>query len=115
LPRCCDAEEIIQAAGRAVALTRQLLAFSRKQVLLPTRVDVNELVANLSTMLERLLGEHIELTTALDPTRPVVRADAGQIEQALINLVVNARDAMPAGGRITIATATAQLADTTTP
>jgi two-component system cell cycle sensor histidine kinase/response regulator CckA len=106
-----DAEEIIQAAGRAVALTKQLLAFSRKQVLLPTRVDVNELVANVSTMLKRLIGEHIELTTALDPTRPVVRADPGQIEQALINLVVNARDAMPAGGRIIIATATARLDD----
>jgi PAS domain S-box-containing protein len=104
-----DAEEIIEAAGRAAALTRQLLAFSRKQVLLPTRLDVNKLVANITTMLKRLLGDHIELTTAFDPTVPAVRADAGQLEQILINLVVNARDAMTAGGRITIATATAQL------
>jgi CheY-like chemotaxis protein len=104
-----DAEEIIQAASRAAALTRQLLAFSRKQVLLPTRLDVNVVVANVSTMLKRLLGDHIELTTAFDPALPAVRADAGQLELVLINLVVNARDAMAAGGRITIATATAQL------
>jgi PAS domain S-box-containing protein len=104
-----DAEEIVQAAARAATLTRQLLAFSRKQVLLPTRLDVNQLVANISTMLKRLIGDHIELTTAFEPALPAVRADAGQIEQALINLVVNARDAMAAGGRITIDTATAQL------
>jgi PAS domain S-box-containing protein len=104
-----DAEEIIQAAGRAVALTRQLLAFSRKQVLVPTRLDVNELVANVSTMLKRLIGEHIELTTGFDPALPAVHADVGQIEQVLINLVVNARDAMAEGGHITITTATAHL------
>jgi PAS domain S-box-containing protein len=104
-----DAEEIIQAAGRAATLTRQLLAFSRKQVLLPTRLDLNALVANISNMLKRLVGDHIELTTAFEPALPAVRADAGQLEQALINLVVNARDAMAAGGRITIATAMAQL------
>jgi PAS domain S-box-containing protein len=104
-----DAEEIIHAAGRAAGLTRQLLAFSRKQVLLPSRLDVNELVANVSTMLKRLIGDHIELTTAFDPTVSAVRADAGQLEQVLINLVVNARDAMAAGGRITITTAMAEL------
>jgi PAS domain S-box-containing protein len=104
-----DAEEIVQAAGRAAALTKQLLAFSRKQVLLPTRLDVNVLVANLSTMLTRLIGDQIELTTTFDPASPAVCADAGQFEQVLINLVVNARDAVAAGGRITIATATAQL------
>jgi PAS domain S-box-containing protein len=104
-----DAEEIVQAAGRAATLTKQLLAFSRKQVLLPTRVDVNELVANISNMLKRLIGDHIELTTAFEPALPAVHADAGQLEQALINLVVNARDAMAGGGRITIATGTAQL------
>jgi PAS domain S-box-containing protein len=108
-PQRNDAEEIVQAAGRAATLTKQLLAFSRKQVLLPTRVDVNALVANISTMLKRLIGDHVELTTAFEPALPAVRADAGQLEQALINLVVNARDAMAAGGRITIATGTDQL------
>jgi PAS domain S-box-containing protein len=104
-----DAEEIFQAAGRAAALTRQLLAFSRKQVLLPTPLDVDAVVTNVSTMLKRLIGDHIELATAFGPTRSAVRADAGQLEQVLINLVVNARDAMGAGGRITIDTATVQL------
>jgi PAS domain S-box-containing protein len=104
-----DAEEIIQAAGRAASLTRQLLAFSRKQVLLPTRVNVNELVTNVSNMLKRLIGDHIALTTALDPAVSAVRADAGQLEQALINLVVNARDAMSEGGRVTVSTAMAQI------
>ena len=104
-----DAEEVLQAARRAAALTRQLLAFSRKQVLLPTRLDVNEVVANVSAMLRRLLGDHIELTTALDPALSAVRADAGQLEQVLINLGVNARDAMPAGGCITITTSMAEF------
>jgi PAS domain S-box-containing protein len=104
-----DAEEIIQAAGRAATLTRQLLAFSRKQVLLPTRLEVNALVANVTNMLKRLVGDHIELTTTFESALPAARADAGQLEQALINLVVNARDAMAAGGRITIATSTARL------
>jgi PAS domain S-box-containing protein len=104
-----DAEEIIQASRRAAALTMQLLAFSRKQVLLPTRLDVNAVVASVGTMLKRLIGDHIELTTALGPTLSAVRADAGQIQQVLINLVVNARDAMSAGGRITITTSTVQL------
>ncbi len=72
-----DAEGIIEAAGPATALTRQLLAFSRKQVLLPTRLDLNALVVNVSTMLKRLIGEHIELISASDPTLSTVRADAG--------------------------------------
>jgi PAS domain S-box-containing protein len=108
-PQRNDAEEIVQAAGRAATLTRQLLAFSRKQVLLPARLDVNELVANTSNMLERLIGDDIELTTAFEPGLPAVLADASQLEQVLINLVVNARDDMATGGRITIATAAAQL------
>jgi len=77
--------------------------------LLPTSLDVNALVTNLSTMLTRLIGEHIELTTTFDPASPAVRADAAQLEQAVINLVVNARDAMAAGGRITITTAVTEL------
>jgi PAS domain S-box-containing protein len=104
-----DAEEIFQAAGRAAALTRQLLAFSRKQVVLQTRLDVGAVVTNVSTMLKRLIGDHIELATTFGATRSAVRADAGQLEQVLINLVVNARDAMGAGGRITIDTATVHL------
>ena len=72
-----DAEEIIQAAGRAAALTRQLLAFSRKQVLLPTRLDVNALVANVSTMLKRLIGDHIELTTTFGPACRLCRQTRG--------------------------------------
>jgi PAS domain S-box-containing protein len=109
-----DAEEIIQAASRAAALTRQLLAFSRKQVLLPTRLDLNELVASVSTMLRRLIGDHVELITAFDPALSAVRADAGQLEQVLINLLVNARDAMDERGRITIATTMATLDANTT-
>jgi PAS domain S-box-containing protein len=109
-----DAEEIIQAAGRAAALTKQLLAFSRKQVLLPTRLDLNALVANVATMLKRLIGDHIEMITELDPALSAIRADEGQLEQVLINLVVNARDAMTERGRITIATSMATLDANTT-
>lgn len=109
-PRVAErVEEIHKAAVRASSLTRQLLAFSRKQVLKPQILDLNELVEGLGKMLARLIGEDVQITTALHPQLGKVNADPGQIEQILINLVVNARDAMPDGGRITIKTANAEL------
>ncbi len=98
------AVEIHSASERAAGLTRQLLAFSRKQLLQPKIVSLNALVENLQRMLVRLIGEDVELCTELDPELPNVEADPGQIEQVLVNLAVNARDAMPGGGRLTIAT-----------
>jgi PAS domain S-box-containing protein len=97
-------EAIVRAGESAAALTRQLLAFSRRQVLVPTVVDVNALIRQLEQMLRRLIGEDIELVTDLEPRLARIRADAGQIEQVLMNLVVNARDAMPGGGRLTLST-----------
>jgi two-component system cell cycle sensor histidine kinase/response regulator CckA len=101
--------EIKKAGERAATLTRQLLAFSRKQVLQPVTLDLNALIAELEKMLRRLIGEHIDLATALDPDLGRVKADPGQIEQVALNLVVNARDAMPTGGRITIETRNVEL------
>src|SRR5881409_2592462 len=98
-PRREDAEEIRHAGLRAAELTRQLLAFSRRQVLAPKVLDVNAVVANMDLMLRRLLGEDIELATALDTDAGAVNADPGQLEQVLLNLAVNARDAMPEIGR----------------
>jgi signal transduction histidine kinase len=97
-------EEIATAADRAAALTRQLLAFSRKQVLQPRVFNLNVIVAEIEKMLRRLIGENIELVTRLAPSLDNVRADPGQLEQVIVNLVVNARDAMPDGGRLEIAT-----------
>jgi two-component system cell cycle sensor histidine kinase/response regulator CckA len=96
--------EICAAGERATALTRQLLAFSRKQMLAPRVLDLNDLVSNIERMLARLVGEDIRIATSLDRTLGHVRVDPGQIEQVLVNLVVNARDAMPKGGRILIET-----------
>ncbi|MFM8551545.1 MAG: PAS domain S-box protein [Nitrospiraceae bacterium] len=98
-------EEIKKAGERAAALTRQLLAFSRKQVLAAKVLDVNDLVAGMNGMLRRVIGEDIELVTASSASRGAIKADQGQIEQVLLNLVVNARDAMPKGGRVTVETA----------
>ncbi len=103
-PLRCDLAEIRDAAERASGLTRQLLAFSRRQVLEPRSIDLNASVTGLQRMLSRLLGEHIVQRTTLCPDLPKVFADAGQIEQVIMNLVVNARDAMPTGGTLTVAT-----------
>lgn len=103
-PRRDDAKEIISAAERAAALTRQLLAFSRKQVLNPQAVDINATLAGTANMLKRLIGENIELQTKLYSQPCIVNADAGQLGQVLMNLVINSRDAMPDGGKIIIET-----------
>ncbi|HTK29681.1 MAG TPA: ATP-binding protein, partial [Vicinamibacterales bacterium] len=108
-PRRADMAEVIKAGQRATTLTKQLLAFSRKQVLQPIALDLNALVAGVRQMLARLIGEHIDLATALADDLRIVRADPGQIEQIIVNLVVNARDAMADGGRISIETANVNL------
>ncbi len=105
------AHEIMQAGKRGAGLTRQLLAFSRRQVLEPTVVDINALVNETSVMLRRLIGEHIRLTTKLSAESPRVLADRSQLEQVIVNLAVNARDAMPDGGLLTIETARVELND----
>lgn len=108
-PRSADVIEIRKAARRAASLTRQLLAFSRKQLLRPVALDLNAVVSDMEKMLRRLIGEDIELETHLDPTTPSVRADPGQLEQVLLNLAVNAREAMPRGGRLIIRTESVEL------
>jgi two-component system, cell cycle sensor histidine kinase and response regulator CckA len=101
-PRASDATEIKLAAERAASLTRQLLAFSRRQVLELRVTDLNRVISNMERMLRRLIGEDIELVVNLHPALGKTQVDAGQIEQVLLNLVVNARDAMPRGGRLEI-------------
>ncbi len=108
-PIARDLGEIKQAAERAAGLTHQLLAFSRRQVLQPQILDLNALTERLEGMLRRLLREDIELVTSLDPSLDRVSADPGQIEQVIINLAVNARDAMPEGGRLVIETSRVEL------
>jgi PAS domain S-box-containing protein len=100
-----DIEEIKKAANRAATLTRQLLAFSRKQILKPEVLDLDLVVGDMHKMLERLIGEDIDLVTTLGRDIDPVKADRGQLEQIIMNLVVNARDAMPFGGSVTIETA----------
>jgi len=97
-------EEIRKAGERAAALTQQLLAFSRRQVLAPKPLDLNRLVADMDGLLRRLIGEHIELVTELSSRLGLVKADPSQMEQVIMNLVINARDAMAQGGRVTIRT-----------
>src|SRR5579859_593843 len=102
-------KEILKAADRAASLTRQLLAFSRRQMLTPQVLDLNAVVGNVDKMLRRLIGEDIDLVTQLAPDLGRVKADPGQIEQVMMNLAVNARDAMPGGGKLTLETVNANL------
>jgi two-component system, cell cycle sensor histidine kinase and response regulator CckA len=104
-----DVDEIRKAADRAAGLTRQLLAFSRQQILQPTVLDLNTLVSETEGMLGRLLGEDIQLATRLAPDLGAVKTDRSQIEQVIMNLAVNARDAMPQGGQLTIETANVEM------
>ena len=110
-PLKADVEEIADAGTRAADLTRQLLAFSRKQVLEPVVLDLNEVVRSLERMLLRIIGEDVDLQTELADDLGLVCADQGQIEQVLMNLAVNARDAMPAGGQLLIRTGEVELDD----
>ncbi|HUA59602.1 MAG TPA: PAS domain S-box protein [Verrucomicrobiae bacterium] len=103
------AEEVLKAADRAAALTNQLLAFSRRQVMQPRVVNVNTILGQTEKMLQRLIGEDISLALSLAPNTGNVRADPGHIEQAIVNLAVNARDAMPMGGRLSIETGNVTL------
>lgn len=109
-----DIKQIEKAGERAASLTRQLLAFSRKQVLQPKILDLNGIVSDVEKMLRRLIGEDIDLGIALDPGLGRVKADPGQVEQVILNLVINARDAMPWGGKITIETTNVNLDETYT-
>jgi PAS domain S-box-containing protein len=103
------ASQISAASGRAANLTRQLLMFSRKQVIQPTSLDLNDTVSQVSRMLQRILGEDINLISHYSSSLPVIRGDAGMIEQIIMNLSVNARDAMPNGGNLTITTSLGYL------
>jgi PAS domain S-box-containing protein len=111
-PLRSNAEEIQKAADRATSLTQQLLAFSRKQVMQPKVFDLNAVVAETEKMLRRLIGEDIELATLLGAELGRVKADPGQIEQVILNLAVNARDAMPQGGKLVLETANVELTQT---
>ena len=103
-----EAQEIVQASQRAASLTRQLLAFSRRQVLDVRNVDLNAVIRDVSVMMRRLVGDHVRLVEQLDEHLPPVAVDPNQFEQVVVNLVVNARDAMPLGGTITLRTALEQ-------
>ena len=105
-------QEVLKASDRAAALARQLLVFSRRQEIQPKVLDLNELVANVQRMLARVLGEDIELKTGLAPDLDSVMADSGQLEQVIVNLALNARDAMPSGGKLSIETANVVLDET---
>jgi PAS domain S-box-containing protein len=109
VPEREEIEEIRKAAVRAADLTRQLLAFSRQQVIAPTVLSPNDVVANMDKLLRRLLGEDVELRTVLASNLETVKADSSQLEQVLLNLAVNARDAMPNGGKLTIETQNVEL------
>ena len=108
-PLRADLEAIHDAGLRAADLTRQLLAFSRQQVLTPKVTDINDVLSGMDNMLQRLIGEDVELSSLLSAGLPSIMADQGQIEQVIMNLVVNARDAMPRGGKLTVETSTVVL------
>ncbi len=108
--KCVD--QIQKAAGRAVSMTRQLLAFSRMQVLQPRVIDLNSVVAEMGKMLPRLIGEHIEYSFSPDPSLASVKADPVQIEQVILNLAANARDAMPRGGKLSVRTVNTTMDET---
>jgi hypothetical protein len=108
-PAIDDLQEVEQAAERAVVLTRQLLAFSRKQVLQPVALSLNHCVTRIGNMLRRILGEDIDIEQRLAPDLGLTLTDPGQIEQVLMNLLVNARDAMPDGGKLTVETSNVEL------
>jgi PAS domain S-box-containing protein len=108
-PRRQTLEQIYKAGQQAVSLTSQLLAFSRRQMLQPKTLNLNETVAEMSTMLRRMIGEDIELAAIVRPDLGMIHADPGQVQQILMNLAVNARDAMPQGGKLTIETANVDL------
>ena len=110
-PALGDLEQVVKAAERATDLTRQLLAFSRRQGVRPAHIHLNTLVQDMERMLRRVLGEDIELLTILAPELDTVYADPGQIEQVILNIAVNARDAMPQGGKLTLETSHAELAE----
>ena len=99
-----EVDEILHASDRAASLTRQLLAFSRKQVLQPVALDLNEIVQGVSRMARRIIGTDVQLRLELADAVSMVLADPAQVEQVLLNLIVNARDAMPSGGTITVQT-----------
>ncbi len=104
-----NASQIITASNRAASLTRQLLAFGRKQVLQPSVVNLNAVIVDVDKMLRRLISEDVEIVTRPAPNLGAIRADLGQMEQVLLNLVINARDAMPRGGMLTLETANVEL------
>jgi CheY-like chemotaxis protein len=108
-PLKSDLLEVKKAGERAVALTRQLLAFSRKQVLQPAMLDLNQVAEGVEKLLRRIIGEDIDFVQVLAPDLGAVHADPGQIEQVLMNLAVNARDAMPEGGKLTIETSNVEI------
>ena len=108
-PAAARLEEILNAADRAAALTRQLLAFSRKQILEPTVLDLNLVVTDIEKLLRRVIGEDVQLVTAVGEGRDLVQADRGQLEQVIVNLAVNARDAMPHGGKLILETGAVEL------
>jgi signal transduction histidine kinase/CheY-like chemotaxis protein len=105
------ADEVLRAAERASALTNQLLAFSRRQVAVPRVVDLNEIVQGIDKMLRRIIGEDIQLEARLSPGIPAVKVDPSHIDQVIMNLAVNSRDAMPQGGKLTIETAAVELTE----